>query len=1069
MDVIPEAATQGSLTPMASVRPVPIEQHAALPAAALMQLMTGYWVTQAIYVAAALRVADHLQAGPRSADELAVECGADPASLYRVLRALATAGVVNESEDRHFSLTPLSELLISDTPGSLHPLAIWHGEPWHWGPWGGLLESVRTGTTAFDRIYGTSQTSYFAANPAAGAVFDAAMSGFASVSNLLAAWAYDFSGVDVLVDVGGGRGDLLGALLQANTTMRGILLDMPGVVEQAGGTLARLGVLDRCEAVGGDFFAEVPGGGSHYLLSMVLNDWPDDEVVRILRRIREVIPSAGELIILQMVVPATDHPNFPALLDLEMLVHTGGRERTEAEFTALLATADFTLTQVVPSLSPVSLLVAAPRETAQPSANGRAGSNGSTVITGTPSANGSTTTIAAASATDDVVTGETDGTAATTQPIPELNHSQRAVLAALCDTIFPAIEAHGDDAPDSGFLARTSSDLDIPREAERLMADGLAPAEFDQARALLDGFAAYGFATQPLPARLMMIRAAMDMGPDVKRGVQQVKLMCLFLAYARQDENGHNPNWPAIGYPGPVSLPPSSESAPKTIRTIVPDSERLTVDVCVIGSGPGGAVVAARCAQEGRSVLVLEMGGYRNEQDFRQSEYQGLQQLYLGGGLVSAENGSISILAGSTLGGGSVSNYMTCIRPPERILREWEADIPGLCDDEFANRHVEPVLDRISANSVGTTLNGTHRHLRDGLAALGLPSAPTTRNAAPEDEPSLCGYCGFGCQQGSKRSMLKTYLQDASDAGALCITDCRAERIRTEDGRVRGVEAVIGTGESERRLFIEAADVVVACGGVESPALLLRSGIGGPAVGRHLRVQPAYAVGGVYDDRVNGWVGQPQSLVCDAFDQELDGHGFVIEGLGISPGLWAAGTPWLDGADHKQWMSKLAHTAPLVAFVRDHGSGEVVVDDRGRTVVRWSLSDHLDRELVVRANVQLARVHHAAGAAEIYTLHAKPTVFRRGDDFEAYLDRIRAASYDAGDIACFTAHQMGSCRMGTDPATSVANGRGELHDVPGVWIADASAFPSAPGVNPMVTILAMAHRTASCLLEENSE
>jgi choline dehydrogenase-like flavoprotein len=258
---------------------------------------------------------------------------------------------------------------------------------------------------------------------------------------------------------------------------------------------------------------------------------------------------------------------------------------------------------------------------------------------------------------------------------------------------------------------------------------------------------------------------------------------------------------------------------------------------------------------------------------------------------------------------------------------------------------------------------------------------------------------------------------------------------------------------------------VVACGGVESPALLLRSEIGGPAVGKYLRLHPAYAVNGIYDDPVEGWRGQVQSLVSDSFAGLEDGYGFLIEATGIFPGLWSASLPWSGGADHKRQMAKLRFMAPFISVQRDHGSGEVVLDDLGRAVVRWDLDDEVDRRVAVRANVELARLHHAAGAGEIFTLHADAVAWQRGEDFDEYLRMVREAPYGPLDVTCFTAHQMGACRMGKDPATSVADGRGELHDVKGVWIGDASAFPTAPGVNPMISIMSLAHRTVDHVVE----
>jgi choline dehydrogenase-like flavoprotein len=312
---------------------------------------------------------------------------------------------------------------------------------------------------------------------------------------------------------------------------------------------------------------------------------------------------------------------------------------------------------------------------------------------------------------------------------------------------------------------------------------------------------------------------------------------------------------------------------------------------------------------------------------------------------------------------------------------------------------------------------------------------------------------------------MKTWLQDASDAGASCVVGCHADRITVEDGRATGVEATVTHADgSTTALTISAPTVVVACGSMESPALLLRSGIGGPAVGKHLRVHPAYLVAGLYDEPIEGWRGQIQSRVSDDLDDIEDGYGILIEATSTHPGILSASLPWEDGAGHKGIMHTLRWLAPFITVARDHGEGEVVIDDLGRAVVRWALSDEVDHRLTVRAHVELAKLHQAAGATEILTLHARERRWRNGEDFEAFVAELESASYAPNDVACFTAHQMGSCRMGSDPSDSVADGRGELHDVKGVWIGDASAFPTAPGVNPMVTIQALAHRTAAQLL-----
>jgi choline dehydrogenase-like flavoprotein len=545
--------------------------------------------------------------------------------------------------------------------------------------------------------------------------------------------------------------------------------------------------------------------------------------------------------------------------------------------------------------------------------------------------------------------------------------------------------------------------------------------------------------------------------------------MTFLFFYGLPDEMGQNPNWEAIGYPGPLSPPPTPEQAPKTIpvESLAGGTATLEADVCVVGSGAGGGVIAAELARAGRSVLVLEMGGYRNESDFRQLELPGMFELYLGGGLAASEGGEIAVLAGSTLGGGTVVNYMNCIRTPQPIREEWAGmGVEGL-DDLAYEEHIDAIWRRLGVNDTATSQNRIHKRLIAACDELGYPHRPLTRNADTScEDPGTCGYCYTGCQKGCKQSTMKTFLQDAADDGARFVVGARAERILTSDGRASGVAATVTNEDgTTTALTVHAPTVVVAAGSIESPALLLRSGIGGPAAGHHLRLHPAALVGGIYETPIEGWIGQIQSALSDQFKQIEGEFGFLIEATTIAPAIVAMSLPFEDGAGHKRAMSKLANMAPFISVARDHGEGQVAIDEHGRAVTRWSFSDPLDESMFRRAIVELARLQKAAGAQEIITFFQRPAIsWREGEDFDAFLAQIEAASLAANDVAAFSAHQMGSCRMGSDPAESVADGRGELHDTPGVWIGDASAFPTAPGVNPMISIMSLAHRTAGNIL-----
>ncbi len=651
-----------------------------------------------------------------------------------------------------------------------------------------------------------------------------------------------------------------------------------------------------------------------------------------------------------------------------------------------------------------------------------------------------------------------------------LSDTRRRTLEAICDTFAPSLApAEEMDETLREFYARSASDLGVPAQIEGLLAQTALPEEIEALGQLLDGFAAQDFAGLPLPARTELIHAIAASSPEAKFAVRQLRALTFLFFYGLPDEAGHNPNWDAIGYPGPISAPPSPEQAPKTIaiESVSGESATLQADACVVGSGAGGGVMAAELARGGRSVVVLEMGGYRNEADFKQLELPGYMELYLGGGLAASEDGSIAVLAGSTLGGGTVVNYMNCIRTPAAIREEWaEMGVAGIDRPDY-DEHIDSVWKRLGVNDTATSQNRTHKKMIEACEALGYPHRPLTRNADTScEDPRTCGYCFAGCQTGCKQSTMKTFLQDAADAGARFVVGARAERILTEDGRATGVQALVTHADgSTTTLTVQAPTVVVAAGAIESPALLLRSGIGGPAAGKHLRLHPASLVAGVYEQPIEGWIGQIQSALSDEF-KHCDGeHGFLIEATTVAPCIVAMSMPWEDGAGHKQLVSKLAHVAPFISVARDHGEGQVAIDEHGRAVTRWSFGDEVDARLFRRAMVELAKLQRAGGAKEILTFFQRPPLhWREGEDFDAFLAEIESRSLTPNDIAAFTAHQMGSCRMGSDPADSVADGHGELHDTKGVWIGDGSAFPTAPGVNPMISIMSLAHRTAGNIL-----
>jgi hypothetical protein len=326
----------------------------------IRQMINGYRVTQMIYVAAKLRIADILADQPKYIGEIAASVGAHPLSLYRLLRALASLGVFVQGADGRFELNTPAKLLRSDIPGSLHPFALTYGEQWWWEPWGQLLYGVCSGETAFNHIYNQSLFEYFDENPGAASIFNANMASMSMGEGKAIVAAYDFSKTDILIDIGGGHGALAAAILTTCPQVHAILFDLPFVIEGARGHLVELGIANRCELLAGDFFKSIPSGGDTYTLKDIIHDWDDDHAITILRNCRRVMADTAKLLLIERVIPLGNEFADAKLIDITMLVLTGGMERTEAEYQVLLNAAGFKLKNTVTTSTGTCVLEAMP-------------------------------------------------------------------------------------------------------------------------------------------------------------------------------------------------------------------------------------------------------------------------------------------------------------------------------------------------------------------------------------------------------------------------------------------------------------------------------------------------------------------------------------------------------------------------------------------------------------------------------------------------------------------------------------------------------------------------------------
>lgn len=321
----------------------------------LDKMITGYWISQAIYVAAKFDIAEHLAGGDKTVDELAADTGTNADALYRLLRALASVGIFVEVGKQRFSLTPVAELLRSDVPGSKRALALMSGDE-QFAAWTEIEHSIRTGEKAFDKVFGQPIFDYLGEHPEKAKVFDAAMVGIHGRESNAVLEAYDFPETGVVVDIGGGNGSQITGVLQRQTALNGILFDLPHVVERAQPRIDEAGLADRCQLVGGSFFESVPEGGDLYMMRHIIHDWDEEKTALILKNCHQAMAAESKLLVVESVIPEGNQPFGGKFLDLVMLLIPGGKERTAEEYGSLFDQAGFRVERIVPTSREVSII-----------------------------------------------------------------------------------------------------------------------------------------------------------------------------------------------------------------------------------------------------------------------------------------------------------------------------------------------------------------------------------------------------------------------------------------------------------------------------------------------------------------------------------------------------------------------------------------------------------------------------------------------------------------------------------------------------------------------------------------
>ena len=652
---------------------------------------------------------------------------------------------------------------------------------------------------------------------------------------------------------------------------------------------------------------------------------------------------------------------------------------------------------------------------------------------------------------------------------------QRRALQEICDAFCPSGEGLPSAADLSVPEALLAAVARNPREVERRQLLALLSLWDTPAMGALGGAGFRRFSALPQETRERVLLAWGDSRMVQRRAVfHALRRAALLFCYMLSAPDGaRNPAWDAIGYDGPLGLLPGAP--PKALApTRIDRATQLECDVVIVGSGAGGGVAAGVLAGADLDVVVVESGDYYDDEDFDGSELGAITRYYMAAPAATHDQ-SVALLAGSCLGGGTVVNYTTSFRTPEEVREEWASHgVPAFASEEYT-QSLDAVEERLGVNREHNEPSTRERKLQEGCVKLGWHVDAMPRNVRGCAQGKECGYCGLGCRVGAKQSTVKTWLADASAAGARLVVRTKVERVLVEGGVARGI---VGRTAEGHALTVRSRAVIAACGAIHTPALLKRSGLQNANVGRHLKLHPATALFGVFDEELKPWEGVMQALYSDQHRDLDGGYGVKYETAASHPHIFVPFSPWRGARKHLELMEGLSGTTPLGILLRDRDGGEVRVGRDGEPIVRYALSPFDLAHL--RTGVDgAAQILEAAGAQRIFSPHAKWVSYAPGaatraggvgagaasvsSARERFMAEADAAGYGPGQITLGSFHIMGSARVGGSPATSACDPSGQTWDVRDLYVFDGSSFPTASGVNPQISIQAISHMGARAL------